>query len=415
MNVFLSWKREILPNGMRVLELPRASDATTRLCLAVEYGSTSDSKSDAGLAHLLEHMLGGGSAKRLQICEEIERMGGYVNFFTAPEYTVGFVQALPNRILQSMKALTQLMYDPTFEQGKFENEQKVVLNEIDETLDDPGERVDQILRQSLFKTHPIRRPIGGYHNTVSRMTLQKLCNTHQIRYTAHNTILVLTGNFAEHHKATAIKSLSKIEQAENPSKKHRFRTDTRYRRRTVQKRPGIAQAYLSMGSQTVPATHKDVCALDVIDKVMGGGTSSRLFTELREKRGLAYGVESAHYNGSDFGFFTASCALKSKNLQKATRLIQEEFLKMRNEKISTEELNKGKDMILGSIFQQADNPLGCPAMLAETEILFHSEHAITDYLKQVKKVAADDIIRVANKYLDEDSFSTAIITPKPSK
>lgn len=415
MNAFLSWKREVLPNGMRVLELPRASDATARLCLTVEYGSTSDHKCDAGLAHLLEHMLGGGSAKRLQICEEIERMGGYVNFFTGPEYTVGFVQALPKRILQSMKALMQLMYDRAFEQGKFGNEQKVVLNEIDETLDDPGERVDQMLRQSLFKTHPIRRPIGGYHSTVSRMTLQKLCNTHQIRYTAHKTILVLTGSFTERHKATAIKSLSEIEQAENPFKKHRFRTDTRYRRRIVQKRPGIAQAYLSMGSQTVPATHKDVCALDVIDKVMGGGTSSRLFKELRVKRGLAYGVESAHYNGSDFGFFTASCALKTKNLQKATRLINKEFLKMRNEKISTEELNKGKDMILGSIFQQADNPLGCPAMLAEAEILFHNKHAITDYLKQVKEVAADDIIRVANKYLNEDRFSTAIITPKPSK
>jgi predicted Zn-dependent peptidase len=152
--------------------------------------------------------------------------------------------------------------------------------------------------------------------------------------------------------------------------------------------------------------------LNVIDTLLGVGASSRLFIELREKKALAYSIESAHEYGSDYGYFRIDCAIDSKRLEETKCLLHKEMEKLRNEKVLEDELNKVKDMIAGTILRTVDSPVDFPETMAVMEMQFNNENALQEYLGTVKALSANDIIEVANKYLAEDSLSTAVLYPK---
>jgi predicted Zn-dependent peptidase len=158
----LIWQRRILSNGLRVLYLPKPSANTVQLSVAVEYGSNSEAETEAGSAHFLEHMLAGGSDQRIQKSRSIESYGGSLTFYTDHEYTMSFGDVLPESLSQASQVLSELLFDNAFENEKFESERNIILNELAEISDDPSELIDELLLKSLFKTNPIRRPIGGY-------------------------------------------------------------------------------------------------------------------------------------------------------------------------------------------------------------------------------------------------------------
>jgi predicted Zn-dependent peptidase len=145
---------------------------------------------------------------------------------------------------------------------------------------------------------------------------------------------------------------------------------------------------------------------------LGSGASSRLFIELREKQGLMYDVGSSQTEGSDFGYFSINCAVKQKYAQEAQHLILKELTKLRNKNIPQPELDKGKDMIIGDIFRAIDNAQSCPEVLAVMEIQYGDETALQDYISRLKKVNTEELRDAANKYLQEDKLSTAILAPK---
>jgi predicted Zn-dependent peptidase len=168
---------------------------------------------------------------------------------------------------------------------------------------------------------------------------------------------------------------------------------------------------VAIGARTVPAKHQDRYALDAINVLMGYGASSRLFIELREKKALAYNVETRHHVGLDFGYFAAYCAVKKGKMEKTRSLVRGEFEKVRTHKLPDKELRKCKDMIKGYALRTLDDHLGCAALLVEEETQFQNQHAIRDYLKRIESVSAREINEVANEYLTEDRFSTATLEP----
>jgi len=156
----LSWERNVLPNGLTVLQCPRSSNTMAQLSVAIEYGSNEDTEENAGNAHFLEHMLVGGSQNRIKLHNEIERLGGRSSFETSDEFTFSTINIFPRKIAQASKVLSRLLFDPKFAKEKFELERKVILNEIAEANDDPRDRVAETLTKCLFKNHPV-----NYHPT----------------------------------------------------------------------------------------------------------------------------------------------------------------------------------------------------------------------------------------------------------
>ena len=385
---------------------------TAQLSVVIEYGSKSDSEKNAGLAHFLEHMVGGGSKERIKTTRSIEQNGGYLDLFTELEYTIGYADVFPEKLNETSQFLSKLFFEDGFEEKKFDLEQKVILNEIAESFDDPWNVVDDMLRKNLYKIHPVRHPILGYHKTVSQFSIDEIIDAKQTHYTPQNTILILTGKYSDKDVESVVQNFVEIKKSKTTSKRYEYIEEGEPKKISSKIKIGISQTYLRFGYRTASGKHPDNPALELFSTIMGNGESSRLFRELREKRALTYEIQSSNCNGQDFGFFSIGCAVKSSKIKETTDLILKEITNLKTKKISDDELLKVKNMVIGDFFRDIDDSSALQTRLAVLEILFADEYAIPRYLEKIKLVSVDDLIEVANKYLGESNSSKAILTPK---
>ncbi len=409
----LQWKREVLLNGLTALLFPRASGMTTQLAIALKYGSNADAEDKSGTAHFLEHMIAGGSPERIQLSRYIERLGGCLDFFTTHDYTMTIADVAPEKVDKASKIMSELLFDSRFEKENFEREQKIILHEIAEASDNPWTQIDEMLTQCLFSSHPVRYPVSGYKKTVSNLALNDIEQTHNAQYVPSNIVLAITGQFSENQVENVFQNFDSTQNSKTPTNTINCPENKSPKKTITQTKRGLAQAYLSIGTRTVSGKHADIPALELINAILGGGASSRLFIEMREKRALAYNILSSQECGIDYGYFHIDCAVKTKNLSKTTTLLRKELEKIRTEKVPAAELTKAKDMILGAIYREVDSPTNLPETLASMEMLFSSPNALTDYIQNLKAITSNDIAETANKYFQENNYATVTLTPKP--
>jgi len=383
-----------------------------QLSVAIEYGSNEDTEENAGNAHFLEHMLVGGSQNRIKLHNEIERLGGRSSFETSDEFTFSTVNVFPRKIAQASKVLSRLLFDPKFAKEKFELERKVILNEIAEANDDPRDRVAETLTKCLFKNHPIKNPVPGSKKTINQLTINEIKKAHENYYIPQRMILILTGSFTNKDKETVLQDFQDRKNDNSIPKRYTQIEEKEPTREKVAKKSGITQAYLCFGFRTVPAKDMDTPSLDLIDTILGDGESSRLFVELREKRALTYDFEAVNASGLDYGYFSINCAVNVRALNQTKRIILDELQKLKTRPVSKGELDKSKNLVLGSIFRQIDSSQGLPRLLAYDEIHFESENALVDYTNKIKSISEQDIMKTANKYFQDENYATATLIPK---
>ncbi len=412
MTTAMFWRRNILSNGLTVLQFPRESANTTQLSIAIEYGSNQEPDEISGSAHFLEHMIAGGSTKRIHLSRSIENSGGNLDFYTEHEYMMATMNILPQTIGNASPIISELLFDDSFEEEKFIQERKIILNELSEASDDPTEKIEDLLLKSLFKVHPVKRPVGGFPKTIKRLTLEHLQNAHNMNYIPQNMILILTGNFSEKTSKDILKEFESKTTDKTVSRKKYPVESAKPKALVIEKKAGIAQTYLSIGARTVCSSHRDGCTLDLISALLTGGASSRLFIELRENHALTYDVNSDHNMGVDWGYFNISCAVKTKNLVKTKDLILKQLSKLRSEKSLIDEIDRSKNLIIADILRGMDNPQQSSDILAYMEMQFKNEKSLVNYIDQLKAVSADDIMRAANSYLQEDTLSTVLLNPR---
>jgi zinc protease len=408
----LVWQRSTLSNGLRFLYLPKPSANTAQLSVAVEYGSNNDVEAEAGAAHFLEHMLAGGSEKRIQKSRSIENNGGHLNFYTDHEYTMSFVDVSPESLLQAAQILSELLFDKFFDEEKFVTERKIILQELAEDLDNPNRIINELLIKNLFKKHPISRSIGGYPKTLNKLTLHQLKTIHTTVYNPQNMILILTGNLSNNQIQKILNPFEDKPKQQKITKQLYPQKIIKQTKEVSKKKQGITQTYLNIGAKTVNTKHTDDPKLDLISMILGGGTNSRLFIELREKNALTYDVDTNHINGLNFGYLSIQCAVKNSKVNKTQKLIFNEIAKLRTEKISEEELERNKKLILNDILRGIDNTNTCQDILAHIEIQFNNEKALANYIDKIKATTTTDVLNATQTYLQEDNFTTAALKPK---
>ncbi|MGD0406452.1 MAG: pitrilysin family protein [Candidatus Bathyarchaeia archaeon] len=412
MNRSLSWERKVLSNGLTVLLYPRLSGMTTQLSVAIKYGSNDDLPEKSGNAHFLEHMLVGGSPKRIKLHHEIEKLGGCSHFETYDEFTFSSMDTLSGKIAEASKALSGLLFDSTFEKDKLELERKVILNEIAEAHDNPQDLIRETLIKCLFKHHPLRNPVLGLKKTINQFTIDSIKKAHQNYYVPQNMILILTGNFSNKETETVLQDFQDRENNGSISRRNRKLEDSKPKKEVIIKRSGLTQAYLSFGLRTAPARDIDTPSLDLIESILGIGESSRLFVELREKRALTYDFEATNVSGLDYGYFSVSCPVGIKSLNLTQTLIHDELQKIKNYLVTKNELDKSKNLLLGDIFRSIDSSQALPRILTEMEIQFENKNALINYTNKILSLTEQNISDTANKYFQEENYSTAILTPK---
>ncbi len=415
MSANLVWRRKPLPNGLTVLLYPRQSANTAQLSVGVKYGSNQEPKEQAGIAHFIEHMLAGGSEERIKLSRSVEDHGGVLDFYTDREQVVGTMDVTPDKLVDASTILSELFFGNKFDADKFELERKIILNELAEVEDDPVVKVEELLLENLYKKHPIRCPIGGYPKTVKKLTLHQLMDEYTSNYVPGNMILVLSGNVSEENLDATLDGFKEQPGSGAPVRPVVPAETVKPKPFVVEEKAGITQTYLSMGARTVNATHNDSPVLDLIGALLGGGTSSRLFIELREKHAVTYDVNSAHYKGSDFGYFSVNCAVNNSKMDKARALILGELANLRTKNVPADELERSKQIMLGGALRGMDNPHDCSEIISYMELQFGNELALKNYVAKIKAVTADDLREVAAKHLTEDCICTAVLNPIKSK
>jgi len=385
---------------------------TAQLSVVIKYGSNDDPEERLGNAHFLEHMLVGGSQKRIKLIHEVEKLGGCSNFETTNEYTFSILDVFPGKVAEASKVLSGLLFDSVFEKDKLEVERKSILNEIADASDNPQEKIEETLIKSLFKCHPVKNPISGSNKKVKQLTLNDLEEAYNNHYNPKNMILILTGKISETDCETVRRDFQDKENSNSIFRNNKKAEESKPRKEVIVKKSGLTQAYLNFGLRTSPARDIDTPSLDLIESILGIGESSRLFVELREKRSLVYGFEARNVTGLDYGYFSISCPVGTKSLNLTQTLIRDELQKIKNIPTKQDELDKSKNLLLGEIFRAIDNPNELTHLLANDEIHFENERSLLDYANKIKSITEQDITEAANKYFEDENFSIAILTPR---
>jgi predicted Zn-dependent peptidase len=322
------------------------------------------------------------------------------------------MDVFPDKIAEASKVLSGLLFDSVFEKDKLEVERKVILNEIAEASDDPRDKIEETLIKCLFKHHPVKNSVLGSNKKVKQVTLNDLEEAYDNYYDPKNMILILTGKLSETDFETVLRDFQDRENGNSILRNNRKIEESKPRKEVLIVRSGITQAYLCFGLRTPPAKDIDTVSLDLINAILGIGESSRLFVELREKRGLTYDFESMNVHGLDYGYFSIDCAVKTKLLKQTQTIIQEELEKIKNNPVIESDLEKSKNLILGDIFRSIDSSQALPRILTEMEIQFENKNALINYTNKILSLTEQNISDTANKYFQEENYSTAILTPK---
>jgi len=413
----MKFNKKILKNGLRIITVPMKDNPTVTVLVMVEAGSKYETKEINGLSHFLEHMCFKGTEKRpraIDISRELDSIGAVYNAFTGQEYTGYYAKSDKRHLPIILDVVSDIYLHPKFDPVEIEKEKGVIIEEINMYEDIPQRKVDSVFNELVFGDQPAGWDIGGKKEVIKRMTRENFVDYREKHYVASATTIIIAGNFDE---KTIHQEVEKKFANISGGKKHG-------KAKVVenQKKPAILvshkktdQAHLIIGVRAYDAYHKDQPVLNVIDSILRGGMSSRLFQKMREELGICYYVRSSNDALTDHGIFSVSAGVDVKRIGMAIDAILEEFRKLAREKVGEEELRKVKDYISGAMFLGLETSDSLSDFYGFQEILRKPLKKPEEILNEIEKVTADDILRVSKEIFKNESLNMAIVGNFKSK
>ena len=409
----ISWEIAELSNGLRMVTTPLATAQSVSVGLFIGTGSRAEERGSQGLAHFLEHMIFKGSERRptaMAIAEAIEGAGGVLNAYTSKEVTC-FWNHLPYEKLElAMDVLADMVLHPLLDAQEMERERSVVQQEIRRNRDQPGVWVGELLIQALYGDQPLGWSTAGNEETVATMQRQDFLSYMDAWYVPANTVLSVAGNVS-HEEVLALARRHFEERPAKPFPSFRpIDSDLPAQRVAVEARP-ISQANLAMALPAFARKDPDRYALMIFNSLLGRGMSSRLFKEVRERRGLAYSVGSAVSRYFDTGLLVISAGVAPQNLQEAARLIVGELRKLVEEPVGEEEMTKARDYTVGGFRLSLETPMALGQRAGELLLTMGEIEPIESVVEKLRAITADDILRVARRIVRAGKLVLAVVGP----
>jgi predicted Zn-dependent peptidase len=403
-------RRKDLPGGLRVLTEPLAEATSVSLGVWIRAGSRDERDEVAGITHLMEHMLFKGTPDMdaLGVAQAFEGIGAQENAATGEEYTVLYARFLPEHLGRALDVMSDMILRPTL--ADLEREREVIVEEIKMYEDRPDQLADEYLSSLIFNEDPLGRPIIGSAETVRGVDHDTLKRFHQNTYTSANVFVVAAGKIDPDHVERMVeKKLSALPEGE-PFVREASPTppEDRFHFRFKE----TEQYHVSLGSTGIPARSEDRYAMAALNNVLGGGMSSRLFQEVREKRGLAYAVYSYHQGYSDAGAIKTYVGSTTGNVEEAVRVIVEQLEKVMEEAVEDEELERTKQQLKSSTLLALEstsarmNRVG-RSIITGAELLTPEEISA-----RIEAVTPQDISRLAKQHLRTDQMYLSAVGPK---
>lgn len=400
-----------LSNGVRILVEPVSYVKSAAIGLWCKTGSRHENENEAGITHLIEHMLFKGTPTRSakQIAESIEGRGGVLNAFTDKESTCYYCRVLSDDTANGIDVLTDMMLHSNFDPKELETEEGVVCEEIKRSEDEPSDHVHELHLSYRWGQHELGKPIIGTEESVMSFRREHILEYIERQYRGENVLLAVAGNVdPDQIKEQAEKVLGKLKSGISESQ--------------VTRPAGVAaineiakdteQVHFCIGSDAISIYEEELLpVMSVLDSALGGSMSSRLFQEVREKRGLVYSIGSYSLTYGAGGAYTVYGGTSKKNWEEVKAIVRTEFDKIMSTGLEAEELDRTKKSLSGHLVLALEGMSSRMMRMSRSELNFRRDITVEESLERLNKVTNAQVIELARRILDPSLVSTTALGP----
>ncbi len=405
--------RKVLSNGLRLITVPMPSFESATVMVMVGAGSRYETPKNNGISHFLEHMAFKGTEKRPNaqaIASLIDGIGGEFNAFTSKEVTGYYVKSAATHVDLCLDIISDMLKNSKLDEAEIQREKGVILEEINLYEDTPARKIGDIFEGLLYGDTPMGWDIAGRKEVIKAVTRKDFVDYMKSLYSADNITVVVAGG------VDPAKIEASVEKYFNDMKSFDTLRYTKLVQNQVKpslyiKEKNTEQVHIAVGFRTVDINSEEKHGLSVLAAILGGGMSSRLFSEVREKRGLAYYVRTSSEHFQDGGNMVSTAGLDPKRLEEGISVIVEEYSKFAKGKanITKEELSKAKEYLKGHFVLELEDSRSVAALHAQAELLEKEIETPDEVIAKIDKVTLEEIEGLAKKYFKESTLNLAII------
>ena len=407
-------KKEILPNGLRILSESVPHVQSISIGVWISSGGRDEDDVNRGVSHFIEHMLFKGTERRTarQIADEFDSIGGQLNAFTEKEYTCYFAKVLSEHLPVALDVLSDMLLNSKLDPQEIALEKNVVLEEIKRHEDTPEDLVHDMLVETVWSGHPLGKSIIGTQESVGSLTRDDLVEFLRTSYAPDSIVIAAAGDLVHEEFVDRISGLfSGLEGGKIPTAHEvpAFSTESLLTDKLTE------QVHFCVGAPGFSQLDPERYSMALIDTTLGGGMSSRLFQEIRENRGLVYAIGSYAAAYREGGFFTVYGGTSVENVEEVVELVRAEFANIRDSNITDEELNRAKNQIKGGLVLSQESTSNRMMRMAKSELYFGRTIPLEELLGSIWKVTHDDIAHVAERIFTDSPFPVVAIGPFNSR
>jgi len=402
-------RREVLPNGLTVLTEEMRHIRSVSIGIWIKTGSRHEQAEHNGISHFLEHMVFKGTETRTAeaIARQVDSIGGNLDAFTAKECICFNVKVLDEHLPIALDVLSDLVLHPVFDTKDIARERGVILEEIKMDEDSPDYLVHEIFTQNFWKDHPLGKPILGTKETVRHFEQPLVLDYYGQRFTPGNLIIAAAGHINhEHFVKLAGERFARLKPALNG---FHDSVPEPMARIILRNKKSLEQVQICVGVPTYPISHEKRYASYILNTLLGGGMSSRLFQNVRERQGLAYAIYSELNPYRDTGCLSIYAGTSLESAPKVVQLIVDEFRDLKQNPVSDEELRRTKEQLKGSLMLSLESTTARMSNLARQEMYFDRFFGLDEIIERIESVSVGELVSLASEFFHADKIAVTVL------
>ena len=402
-------RRQVLPNGLTIITEQMQHIRSASIGIWLQTGSRDEDAAWNGISHFIEHMLFKGTEHRTaeEIARQVDSIGGNMDAFTAKECICFNVKVLDEHLPVALEILSDLVLHPVFDPNDITRERGVILEEIKMDEDNPDYLVHEIFTQNFWKDHPLGKPILGTKETVKKFERAAVLDAYSHRFAPGNIIVSAAGNL-DHNRFVEL--VTKHFEHMKP-RKNGFHSPVPkiVSKITLRNKKALEQVQLCIGVPSHPIAHEKRHAGYILNTLLGGGLSSRLFQNIRERQGLVYSIYSDLNPYRDTGCLAVYAGTSRESASKVVQSVVSEFHKLKAEPVPAEELRRSKDQLKGSLMLSLESSSARMSNLARQEMYFDRFYDLDELIEKIEAVTVEDLTSLADEFFNTESVAVTIL------
>ena len=400
-----------LENGIRIIHKPVKSEVA-HCGFIIKTGSRDETKNESGITHFIEHAVFKGTKKRKShhILNRLDNVGGEINAFTTKEQTSIYASFTKAYLERAIELLTDILFNSTYPEKELAKEKDVIIDEINSYLDNPYEQIYDDFEDLIFEGHSLGMNILGSVDSVKKIDRAKILKFIKENYRTDQIVLSVVGDFPfSKLEKLSRKYLDEIPKKTNEKQRFLFKNYTPI---TKKMSKDIYQTHCIIGNVSYGAHDKDKNGFILLNNILGGpAMNSRLNMGIREKYGYAYNIESSYTVFSDVGLFYIYLGTDQKFIDKSIKLVYKELKTLRDKKLSSSQLKKAKQQIIGQITLSEENNCNVMLGMGKSMLIYNKIEGLKETFKTIEKLTSENLLEIANSVFDENQLSSLIFTP----